>query len=654
MHQTNLVGNNLPISVFGTLALFLLIVNPALGRVSRRLVLSGGELAVVLGLTLAACCIPGSGLMRTFPSSLVLPHHYNKIEAGWQDQHVMDLVPEQMLVDTSGDEDGRVVNGFLQGMGVGSKHIAWRDVPWHAWARPMLFWLPLILALWLTLAGLSLVVHRQWARHEQLAYPVAQFVSSLLPEAGRTRGSVFSRRLFWWGLGTVLLIHLNNYAATWFPAYMVQVPLSFNFTSLGPSFPTVQAGGGTWWLFQPRFYMTVVAFAFFLASDVSLSLGIGPIVFAYVAGLLALGGISLSSGGYLGLKLETFLNFGSYLGLFLAILYTGRHYYGRVFRQAVGLGKQADLPTEAVWGARVAILAFILLVASMAAVGLDWPLAVLYAAGLIMIFLGMSRVIAETGLFFMQPYTFPCVIIWGVFGPRALGPQTLFILLMITSVLLVDPRESLMPFLVNALKTVDLQKGRIGAVCAGCVAALLVGLAVAIPTQLYLQYDRGTNMADGWANRAVPLMPFEGAVRTTQRLDAQDMLESSQAIKGWRRFAAMAPDKGMLGAFAVGISLVLVFTGCRLRFPKWPLHPIMFIVWTSYPGKAFAWSFLAGCLIKSLVIKYGGPAAYQKLKPLMFGLIAGEMLGGTIPALVGLIYYLITGEVPKSFSIMPG
>ncbi len=64
-------------------------------------------------------------------------------------------------------------------------------------------------------------------------------------------------------------------------------------------------------------------------------------------------------------------------------------------------------------------------------------------------------------------------------------------------------------------------------------------------------------------------------------------------------------------------------------------------------------SFLAGWAIKTLVTKYGGAAWYQRLKPLMFGLVAGEMLGALAPMLAGFVYWLMTGQPPKAFNILP-
>ena len=77
----------------------------------------------------------------------------------------------------------------------------------------------------------------------------------------------------------------------------------------------------------------------------------------------------------------------------------------------------------------------------------------------------------------------------------------------------------------------------------------------------------------------------------------------------------------------------------------------MFLIWTTAPGRWFCASFLVGWLIKRLVVRFGGTRAYQLCKPLMFGVIAGEMLAGVLTMLIGAAYYLITGQPPPKFSI---
>ena len=79
----------------------------------------------------------------------------------------------------------------------------------------------------------------------------------------------------------------------------------------------------------------------------------------------------------------------------------------------------------------------------------------------------------------------------------------------------------------------------------------------------------------------------------------------------------------------------------------------MFLLWQNYPGGVMAASFLLGWLIKTLVTKFGGARSYQQFKPLMVGLIAGDLLAGVIVFLVGTGVYAITGQPPGQFQITP-
>lgn len=652
MMQTYFVGNNMPISVYGGLIIFLMVVNPLLFRLAKRLALSRHELVIALAMTLAACAIPASGLMRTLPGTLIMPHWYERTEPGWQQHDVVDMTPEGMLVDV-GDDDNQVLSGFVQGLATGKQHISPSQVPWKAWLPALRYWLPIVLLLWVGLIALSLVVHRQWADHEHLPYPLATFTDALLPGEGSGLSSVFRSRAFWIGTATVLVIHMVNYAHAWWQDF-ITIPTAFDFRALGNLVPTFTRGGGGQMLYL-QFYFTPLAIAYFLSTDVSFSLGIGPYLFALANGIFIGYGVSLTTGGSLEPGNKAFLNFGAYLGFALIIVYSGRYYYLSVLRRAVGLRAQAEVDQTSVWGARVFMGSMALFVMAIVASGLDWQLALPFAAITVIIFLVLARLLAETGLFFMQPFALPCAILWGIFGARALGPRQLLIMFMFTSVLLIDPRESLMPFVVNALKLGDLGKVRAAKTGMLSVVAVVVGLAIAVPATLYFQYDRGVGKKDAWGNRSVPTMPYSSTLQARNRLVAQDKLEEAEAVKGWARFGAMAPRAGYLIAFATTLLLVLGCYAARLYLPRWPIHPVLFLFWAVNwnPVGQFAVSFLAGCAVKFLVVKYGGEGVYRRAKPIMFGLIAGDVLGGVLPMIIGFVYYLITGDMPKKFIILP-
>jgi hypothetical protein len=658
MRQTMFVGNFMPISVYGFLVLFLAFMYPLLSRVHRGLALKPGELAVILGMVLASCAIPGSNLLRLFTPALIMPHRFEKTEPGWQKQGVMQLLPDGILVDISDDEE-TVLSGFTRGLGEGDETIAFSDVPWHAWAGPMIFWIPIILSLWLAVVGLSTVVHRQWADHEHLPYPIVTFTKALFPTENGERSPIFGNRIFWIGLLAVFSIHTYNYLNTWFPDYLLgRIPLGVDYSSLAVLSDTFAKGGGENLLGGFfTIYFTVVAVAYFLPKDVSLSLGLGPFLWIFVAGTLATYGIGTTGwqGGWpFGLTRESMMIMGAYFAMLAVLIYTGRHYYANVFKRAFGVNVTDKIEGSAVWGARVFLAAMVLFVTYTAIVAdLDWPIALLFAIGCVSVYLVMSRLLAETGLFFIVTTGTPATILWAIFGAHALGPQIMLIMFMFCIVLFYDTREALMPYVINALKLADDCQQKVGKTAGAIALALIVGLAVGIPVTLYFQYDRGVDVSSWQINQSK--VPFNDVIGIMQRLDAQGQLETAGQATGLSRFLHASPNGQAIATFLISAALVLVFSGLRLRFANWPLHPVMFLVWSTYAGNAFAQSFIIGWLIKMLVTKYGGASIYQRFKPLMFGLIAGEMLGGVIPMIVSLIYYLVTGgEMPKPFLVMPG
>jgi len=651
MRQTPLVSHHMPISVYGGLILFILLMNPVLFAVYKRLALTGKELAVILTLTLAACAVP-AGLVGNLAPPLILPHHYARTQPGWREHKVIEMVPKQMLADVSKDE-GVALNGFVRGLAVGDKHISVFDIPWYAWSRTLSFWLPLALALWIALIGLAVVVHRQWSDYEQLPYPIAQFANSLLPKPGTSQGSVFRSGLFWVPAATLVVMYLNNYACQWFPQDLIPVPTQFEFERLFREVLPDFLRGPHWHLRDPTIFFTVVALAYFLPSDVSFSVGVGPYLYCYILGLLAGYGLPVRSGGLQFPHIESFLLLGSYFAMLMVLIYTGRHYYSNVFRRAVFLSSREELERQSIWGARVFLLGTAVFVANLIIVGLDWPFAVLYTAILVMLFVVMGRIIAETGLFFNAPRLYPGALILGIFGAQALGPEILIIMFMLSVVLAFAPGGALMPFLTNGLKVIELQRERIGKVALWCGVTVVLGLAVALPVTFYFQYDRGANMADIWGTRRVPQSPFVQIMRIKQRLIAQGKLEHSESLTTLQRLKEISPKRSCMISFAISAGLVLVFTAARLRFARWPIHPVVFLVWHTYSARWFAASFFIGWFVKAAVTKYGGSGTYQKLKPVMFGLIAGEMLGNVIPIIIGFVYYQTTGELPKSFSIFP-
>ncbi len=528
-------------------------------------------------------------------------------------------------------------------------------IPWFAWKRSLKFWLPLLLCFSFGMIGLALVVHRQWSRHELLAYPIAQFADSLLGDSQSCIPPVLKSRSFWIAAGIILFIHLENYGCRWWPQHLIRIPRWFDFTAFRNLSSTLKRTGASWWIFRPTFYFSVIGFAYFLSSEVSFSLGIAPYVYAYFLGIMAIMGISVG-GPHLAAKPESFIYAGAFMAILVTMLYAGRHYYLSMLKQSMFLRvPEADRHRQGAWGMRVFLACMLLFIVQLVLVGLDWQLAVLYTFGAAIIFLVTSRIVAETGAFFIHPWFYPCAFLWGIMGERALGPQTLLIMLMVSSLLLIDPREALMPFVTHALKIAGDQKAHLGKVAVGGGLAVVVAFAVAVPATLYWQYSKGVHsVSDGWCIWGVPNFALSHTVKVKQRLEAQGVLEEAESTKGFSRFTKISPRGDCVTFFLVAFGLGLLCSVARLRHARWPIHPVMFAVLGTFQSRMIGPSFLLGWLVKYLITKFGGSQVYQKLKPLFFGLIAGEMLGGLLPMIIGAVYYWITGESPKSFWVFRG
>jgi hypothetical protein len=564
----------------------------------------------------------------------------------------IESVPPEMLADV-GDGDTRALDGFVTGLTEGDTILSPAAVPWSAWTRTLTrFWIPLIVTFCTAITGLSLVIHRQWSDHEYLPYPTVEFARELLPAPGHILSRTLRTRLFWIGCGTVLVIHMNNYACVWWPEYGIPVKLRFAFWPL-LNIVTVFHGSSPFMynLFEPGLFFTVVGFAYFLATDVSFSLGIAPYFFAVVCGVALDYGVSLANPEHLRPTPNSFLYAGSYCGMFLVLAYTGRFYYLSVLRHALGLRSGERVESAAVWGARVFLAGVAGFVLQLTWVGLEWPFAVLYTLGAVVIVVVASRLLVEAGVFYLHAWFYPCVLVWGAMGQEAAGPANLLIMALLSSVLIIDPRETFMPFVVSGLRLVDRTGGPLGRTGSWGMVALCAGLAVAVPVTIYIQYWQGAiAVGDGWTTE-VPRFALDAVSSVRDRLGAQGLLPGAEEMRGLERVANASPLRGCAIAFASTFGLVMLFTFLRHRFPWWPLHPVLFLVLGTWQSTFLGFSFLIGWGIKAAVMRYGGVGLYQRLKPLMVGVIAGEMLAGVVPMFVGFIYYFATGEVPKPFDV---
>jgi hypothetical protein len=641
-----LVPHLMPHVVYGGLLLIVLLANPILRRL-RLHPLKGGELAVIVGLSLVSSSVPFYGLVHCWPTALMLPYQFERLNPGWQREKIVDTVPKRLMADPEVD-DGNALTGYVTGLGKGKDHISPRDVPWRAWVRPMGFWLPLVFSICIAMLALAVVIHRQWSKHEQLPYPISRFAQALFPDQ---EGSILRKRGFLIAGGIVFAIHMLNYAHAWWPEYLIPIQLRIDFTPLAKVFPQIINGDGRS-LFSPRVMFAVIGITYFFASDVSLSLALFPYFMCYLMGVLTGYGLQVTRGFSLYNNTKVFLYTGGYTGVFLMSVYTGRYYYWNLLRQSVGLpGRERAEPWLA-WSMRVFLAGSACFYALLCVAGLDWLLALYYTSLTIIVFTVISRAVSEAGGFYVGTWIMPEAVLWGFLGAQAVGPTMLATMGVISTVILAGPGWAPMPFAAQALKMAELGNVRIPRMAVASIGTLLLCIVVALTTTIYWQYDQGAmTTSAGWARHTAKL-PFEEALKMKQELKARAQLADSEKVSGIGRLLVATPNRNFTVAFLLGVGLCLAVSFLRLRFSWWPLHPIVFVFFGSHQAQRLAFSFLLGWMVKHAITKYGGEQAYQKAKPVMVGLIAGEMLAGTIPVIVGTIYYMITGDRAVNCSLV--
>lgn len=633
------IPNLLPAIAYGGMVFFVLLLNPLL----RRARLGKREVAAVLALYLIACGIPGWSLGEMFSGTVMFPHHDVRTTPSWASLDILRLAPPGALCDISGPHGEDIaLNGFVAGLGQGDRLISPLDVPWRAWAAPFLFWGPLVLAFLLAVFGLAAVFHRQWSSHEQLPYPIVQFASSLLPTADGRLAPTFRNRLFIAGFAIVFLLLLNNFCVRLWPQYFIPVNLSFNMGPFSKLCPTILRGKGGM-LFYPRLIFTVIGLAYFLPSEASFSMWVGPWIYCLIGGVFAAYGTDLRAGKMMALVPEPFIFAGGYFGIFLIIFYTGRHFYWQTLRRALGLRtRTADgIPDYAILGMRLFLVAFLAFIVLLHRAGVHWTIALPYAVIAVMVYTVVSRVLAETGAFEIGTYVYPCVILWGFCGASALGPAVLTTLFLLSTILLAAPGWCVMPFINQSLRLAQLNGVSERRTTHWGAVTMLVAVLVSIPATIFWQYTRGAEPS-GWP-RSSSIYPFANAVEVLQTLRAQGLEHEALARAGFDHLLNLTPDWSLVAAFAI---TTLLAVGCalgRLKYTWWPLHPVIFIFFGGHQGMFMSASFGLGFLLKWAITKYGGGHTYQNCKPLFVGVIAGMLCEHFVQMLIGIGHYLVTG-----------
>ncbi len=631
-----LVGGNLPFGLVTLAFGFAVLVNGPLSRWAPRYAFTSGEMAVAFMMILVACAVPGNGLMRWWPATLVSPLWQAQSNAEYLallrklnlPSWIFPKFPGRDLEDWVFDP---AVTWYLGHTPEG------RRPPYAAWLQPTLMWGIFLFALYGALLFAVSIMRRQWHDNERLPFPIAQVQLALItqPEPGRGLNAFFAKRSFWVAFIAVFLLRLWNGCARYWPQYFPPIPLDFNLIALFTERPLSFVDQS--YVAQATIYLLIVGITYFVPTQIAFSIWFFVILRQPV---------NMVQGTLTGETLSPAASYDEHTGAVIAFaltfLWIGRRHWLMVAKQALRgaapgepQGRYLSYPF-AFWGFIVClgVMTGWLVAAGCSVVG-----AIVAVVLLVLMFLTVARVVAETGfvhgqLFLPLYKPYQQLQLYGFTHP--VEDKTYFLTAMVQSQHY-DFREVVPVYASHGMKIADkaifedrelhtdgpAQRRTGRKLFALMFLSLLVAYPVSVASTLWTEYNHEATLNTPAHPRTNPW----GLVDSVKGY----MLDTTTQYSNNSLRVAHSPIAHQLGGFAITWFLSFM----RLRYAWWPLHPVGFLLLGTYPSGTVWFSVLVGWICKVLIVRFAGAKGYLNGRPFFLGIIVGEA--------VGAVFWLCTG-----------
>ena len=574
----------------GGIFLFFLFVGcllPVAKCFCRRWDFTSSELIVVYVMLLVTSSIATMGLGTQFLAMLAGPHYFATPENNWEGVIQPHIHP--WFVPTGREAIRQFFEGAPEGQGI----------PWGAWARPIAVWVPFIFAMYFVMICTGVLLRRQWVQRERIIFPLVRLPMDMARGGdGEERvRPFFKSKLMWAGFAVPFLISCVN-AMHHYYEFAPQIKLVHSV----PLFERI-------WSLQFRISFPIIGFAYFI----NVKTAFGLWFFNLLAGTLrtvfkVMGYSSQENMGTYGAWSPIFkhLGMGAFITLVFYGLWAARAHLKDVLRKAIFGAPDVD-DSDEVLSYRVAFWGWVLGILFMSlwlkVSGLPFWVAVLFVLLALLIFVGVTRVVAEAGLpTLIAPSIAPSQLISAI-GCSAIGPAGIATL-GFTYIWCADIRTFVMSSSMHGLKLSEEIKASRRPLFWAMALAVVIGVGVSSFMILTLSYKHGGVNLNNWY--------FWGNSRVAYNYVAQK-IERPSGIDGLG-WTCKAIGAGVMG--------VLMFM--QRNFLWWPFHPIGFAIGANGWLNALWFSIFLAWLIKSAVLRYGGHKLFKAGQPLFLGLVLGQ------------------------------
>lgn len=549
----------------------------------KKFSFSSSELILIYIMMIVSCSIPTMGLTLYLVPLIAGTRYYATPQNEWENLFIPYLKEWTIL------NDENAIKWFFEGIPKGMK------IPYHVWIKPLFYWFLLIISLYLAMIFLMVILRKQWVEKERLNYPLTKAPLSLI---NSYENNLFKNRLFWLGFLIPFIIGCINGLNFYNPAFpkielVRRIPI-FRRT-LNIDF---------------RISFPMIGFTYFVNLPLSFSLWFFCLLTTIEQGYFNITGFGISE--FLPYNAERpilgWQSLGSLVVIVFYGLYISMFQLKEVFRKAIRKEKDDSYNyeivsyTAAFWGLLISLLIiFIWLILS----GLPVLASLIFIIFAFIIYIGITRVIAEGGLAATRAPVIAPVVTNSIFGSKNLGNSGLASL-GLTFVYASDVRTFVMASVANGLKMLEDIKKKKRIVFWGIIISIIVTLFSSVWTTIYLGYKHGAINANYWFFVAGPQYGWNYIVQEIKKPGGPDFL--------------------YLGFAGIGAIITIFLQLMRVRFLWFPFHPLGFAFSTIMMTNALWFSIFISWFIKVLILKYSGAQAYEKGKFFFVGLIVGQFV----------------------------
>ena len=606
-HINQMVFSYMAMALMIPFVILTLGINVLLRKIRPDSALSPLELAVIFSMGLVGALFPLMNFTGLIMGHLATPYYFASPENQWVDR-LHPHLPGWLFPK---DIDGAMRHFFE---GLPSDH----PIPWDIWIVPLLGWFSFAGAITWTCLCIAVALRRQWADVERLPFPAAHVALEMVRESPGSAWPPLARsRAFRIGLCIPLFVICWNAIGYFMPDF--------------PSIPITRAGGGVTYLHITRyipdryFYIGVnffiAGFAYWTSLEVLFSIWFFYLIVCVEVGLFNRLGFTIGAPGLWSSAhaANAWQAFGALTLMLGWNLWVGRAHLQNVWHAARTGDRSLD--AQELMSYRTAIVGFVMglvfIVGWLNASGMDLHVILPFLVGMGILYVGIARVIAETGLVYLRGSIMPPSFALFSIGSSAIRPQSMATLAY-SFAYFTDAKSLAMASAAHISWITAAVRGSKKPVAVSLAIAGLVAAATSIAFTLYLGYEHG----------AYNFRAFE--FRTHPRI-------FNYYIKQME--TALPPDLKRLGFFGIGFGVMALLTALRYRFPGWPLHPLGFAIMETFAVRGTIFTIFLVWLTKLVIFKIGGINLYRRGQPFFLGILAGFVLGVAFSAIVDTVWF---------------